>query len=463
MDIARERNGDRRLRLRTRLPVPAEQAFAWHERPGALERLLPPWQQFRIEERVGTIRDGDRTSLTLRKGPLRLRWVAVHRDYVPGSQFADEQEKGPFAAWSHVHRFQADGQASVLEDDIRYRLPLGALGELVGGRHVERELVRVFGFRHRRLAHDLDRHAGTDLRLRVAITGSSGLIGGALSAFLSSGGHEVLRLVRRTPGPGEARWDPAAGAIDERVLEGLDAVIHLAGEPIAGRWTAGRKQAILDSRVDGTRLLAESLAGLQQGPRVLVSASAVGIYGSRAGEASLSETSPHGSDFLARVCEAWEAATRPAAEAGIRVVSLRIGVVLEALLSRVALPFRLGLGGRVGHGRQWLSWIALDDVLGAVQHALVTDSLAGPVNVVAPEPVTNGQLAKVLGGVLRRPAVLPLPATAVRLAFGEMGEHVLLGGQRVLPARLTETGFRFAWPELEGALRHVLGRVPERL
>jgi uncharacterized protein (TIGR01777 family) len=461
VDVARESTGGcRRLRIRSQLPVPADRAFAWHEHPGAFERLVPPWQRLAVERRAGTIRNGDRTVMTLRKGPLRRRWVAVHGGYVPGEQFADEQAEGPFAEWSHVHRFHANGPGSVLEDDITYRLPLGAVGSLLADRIVERELRRAFAFRHRRLLHDLERHATTSETFRVAVTGASGLIGGALSAFLASGGHDVVSLVRRPPGEGEARWDPATGTIDHQALEGVDAVVHLAGAPIAHRWTPARKRSILESRVRGTRLIAEALAVCERKPRVLVCASAIGIYGSEKGDEVLSETSPPGTDFLAGVCEGWEAAADPAREAGIRVVHLRIGVVLEALLRRLALPFRLGVGGRIGRGRQWLSWAALDDVVGAVHHAVADDSLVGAVNVVAPAPVTNADFAKTLGAVLRRPAVLPVPAPLVKLAYGEMGEHVLLGGQRVRPERLEDAGFRFSFPALDGALRHVLGRDP---
>jgi hypothetical protein len=446
--------------MRSALPVSARRAFAWHERPGAFERLVPPWQQLTVEQRAGTIRDGDRTVLTLRKGPLRRRWVAVHRGYVPGEQFADDQVEGPFAEWSHAHRFRDNGSGSVLEDDVTYRLPLGALGSLAAGRLVERELLRTFAFRHRRLVHDLERHAATNETLRVAVTGASGLIGRALVAFLASGGHDVVSLVRRPPGEGEARWDPEAGTVDLAALDGADAVVYLAGAPIAHRWTHARKRSILESRVRGTRLIAEALAGRERKPRVLVCASGIGVYGSGSGDAVLSETSPPGTDFLAGVCEAWEAAAEPAREAGIRVVHLRIGVVLEALLGRLALLFQLGLGGRIGSGRQWLSWATLDDVVGAFHHALLDGSLSGAVNVVAPAPVTNAEFARTLGTVLRRPALLPAPAPFVKLAFGEMGEHVLLGGQRVRSERLENAGFHFHFPDLDGALRHVLGRFP---
>jgi uncharacterized protein (TIGR01777 family) len=263
--------------------------------------------------------------------------------------------------------------------------------------------------------------------------------------------------VRRDPSPGEIEWNPGRGTIDSAGLAGMDAVVHLAGAPIGQRWNRDRKQAIRSSRVDGARLLAETLAALDRKPRVLVCASAVGIYGSR-GDELLSEESAVGEDFLAEVCTAWEEATHPARDAGIRVVNLRFGVVLEALLPRLLLPFRLGLGGRLGNGRHWLSWISLDDAVAALHQALIDDALSGAVNAVAPEPVTNAELTRTLGRVLRRPTVFPVPAPAIGVLFGEMGRTVLLGSQRVTPSRLQATSFAFRYPKLEAGIRHALGR-----
>ena len=298
--------------------------------------------------------------------------------------------------------------------------------------------------------------------MHVAVSGSSGLVGSALVRFLGAGGHRVSRLVRGPVAGADAiGWDPAAGVRDTALLEGLDGVVHLAGENIgAGRWTARRKAAIRQSRVEGTQRLCEALARLARRPKVLVSASAVGFYGDR-GDETLREESPAGSDFLAQVCRDWETATDPAARAGIRVVRLRLGMVLSPAgggLKKMLPPFRLGAGGRIGSGRQYMSWIALDDAVGAIHHALTNDSLVGPVNAVAPSPVTNAEFTRALARVLRRPAVAPLPAFAARLAFGEMADALLLAGQRVLPARLQASGYAFRFPDLEGALVHLLGR-----
>ncbi len=299
--------------------------------------------------------------------------------------------------------------------------------------------------------------------LRIAVTGSSGLVGTRLAGFLTQRGHQVERMVRCSahPGTGEIFWDPATGEIDAAALEGIDCVVHLAGENVgAGRWTQARKDAIRTSRVAGTRLLSKTLAKLAKLPRTLIAASAVGYYGDR-GDEPLTEDSLPGAGFLADVCREWEAATRPAREAGIRVVNLRTGVVLSAVggaLARMLTPFKLGLGGVVGTGRQYMSWITLDDLVAAIHHVTVTDEVSGPVNAVSPSPVTNREFTKTLGRVLRRPTILPLPAAVVRLLFGEMGRALLLEGARVVPSRLLASGFEFAHPTLDGALRHTLGR-----
>ena len=302
--------------------------------------------------------------------------------------------------------------------------------------------------------------------MRVAMSGSSGLVGSAVAPALAGAGHEVVRLVRRDPAKGEkaVRWDPDRGVIDAAGLSGLDAVVHLAGENIAsGRWNASRKAAIRDSRVNGTRLLCEALADLSSPPKTLVCASAIGYYGDR-GEELLTEESGAGKGFLPEVCREWEAASGPAARKGIRVVTLRIGVVLTpkgGALSQMLPVFRAGLGGVLGSGRQFVSWVSLDDLPGIVLHALSLEELHGPVNAVAPFPVTNRELTEALGKVLSRPTLLPVPAFALRLALGEMADALLLGGARVVPRRLEETGYRFRFPELYGALRHLLARPEE--
>lgn len=449
---------------RSSFPVAAEDLFRWHARPGAFERLAPPWDKVRIVLREGGLHDGDRLIFTVGGGAVRLKWEAVHEAYREGKAFTDRQVSGPFAEWVHEHLFLEDGpDRSVLEDHIRYRLPLGVLGRAVAGRRVRRRLEKTFAFRHARTAADLSRHARyPSTPLTIAISGASGLVGRNLTAFLGGGGHRILRLTRRRPAEGEdaVYWNPARGEIDAAKLEGIDAVVHLAGENISsGRWNAARKEAIRASRVEGTRLLASALAGLTSPPRVMVCASAIGYYGDR-GEEALDENSTPGGDFLANVCREWENATRPAASDGIRVVNLRIGVVLArrgGALERMLTPFRLGLGGRIGSGRQYMSWISLDDLLGVIQFCLFTEGLSGPVNAVAPGAVTNAAFTRSLGAALNRPAILPVPTAAVRALFGEMGDALLLSSTRVRPARLLDEGFSFLNPELDGALKAELG------
>jgi uncharacterized protein (TIGR01777 family) len=291
----------------------------------------------------------------------------------------------------------------------------------------------------------------------VAITGATGLIGTALATRLRTNGYVVRRLLRspHAAGPGDVVWDPARGALPPMALDGVDAIVHLAGEPVAHRWTTERKRAIRDSRVRSTELLVQAVRALERKPRVLLSGSAVGYYGDR-GDELLDETSPPGTDFLAQVCVDWERATAPAVDAGVRVVLLRTGIVLSphgGALARLLPIFRLGAGGPIGSGKQWMSWIGLGDHVRAVLHALVTESMRGPANVVAPNPVTSADFATTLGRVLARPALVPVPAFALELLYGEMARATILAGQRVLPRSLVANAFAFQQPTLEGALR----------
>lgn len=297
--------------------------------------------------------------------------------------------------------------------------------------------------------------------MRIAVTGSTGLIGTALVSSLTADGHEVIRFTRsQSPAPGAARWDPVGGTIDVGTLARADAVVHLAGRSIGPvRWTAKVKREILRSRVDGTRLLAQTMAGLEDGPRVLVCASGIHWYGDR-GDEVLTERSPPGKGFLAEVCRQWEAAAEPARAAGIRTVHLRNGVVQAREGGSLALQarlFRLGLGGRLGSGRQWWSWIALDDVVGLYRHALTVE-VEGPMNATTPNPVTNAEFTAALARVLRRPALLPVPALGPRLLFRDMADELAFASIRVYPAAAQASGYTFRHPNLEPALRHVLNR-----
>jgi uncharacterized protein (TIGR01777 family) len=296
--------------------------------------------------------------------------------------------------------------------------------------------------------------------MNVLVTGSHGMIGSALIPRLRARGDRVLRLVRSEPeGSDDVRWDPPAGTIDAAALEGVDAVVHLAGVGIGDKkWTEARKKEVLESRTIPTTLLARTLAALDAKPRVLVSASAIGYYGNR-GDDVVTEAASPGDDFGARVCREWEEATEPAEEAGIRVVRTRTGLVLTArggFLKRLLLPFKLGVGGRLGSGRQYMSWITLDDDLAAILFLIDTESVSGPVNLTAPNPVTNAEFTKQLGSAVHRPTVIPTPMPALRLVYGGELVDTLLGSQRVVPEKLQQSGFTFSHPDLEGALHAVL-------
>lgn len=451
---------------RTSIPVTPDALMAWHASTGAFDRLTPPWMRVQVLEAQGTIEPGDRKRLRVPvAGPVGFSWDLTHAASETQPGFVDLQERGPFRSWRHDHRFLPDGNGgSILEDRVTWELPLGAAGRTLAGRKLQTEMDRLFTMRHDRTQIDLARLADAEIGtpLRIAVTGSTGLVGRRLVAFLRGGGHEVIRLVRSTPkAADEVHWNPDTGEIDAAALEGLDAVVHLAGVSIAGGlWTRKRKAAIRDSRVNGTHLLARTLAGLRQKPKVFVSTSAIGYYGDRGSE-RLTETSAAGGGFLADVVQAWEEAATPAARAGIRVVHPRLGVVLAGeggMLPLISMPFRFGVGGPLGNGGQYMSWIALDDLLGVLYEAIVNERLEGPVNAVAPEPVTNAELTKTLAKVLRRPAFFKVPGAAMKLVGGQLAEELILVSQRVEPTRLEAAGFQFAFPTLEQALRHELGR-----
>ena len=452
----------REYRREIELEEDARSVFRWHARPGAFERLVPPWESVRLEGPTARIEVGAQQEVSLALGPLRRRWRSEITSVRPDREFSDTQLSGPFAAWVHTHSMRdTEGGHSRLEDHVRYRLPLGALGSLVAGRFVRAQLERMFRYRQRLTEQDLARHRAVPAAPRdILVSGASGFVGQALCAFLTTGGHRVRRLVRSRPrNADEFGWDPQKAEVDRAAFEGVDAVVHLAGENIAGaRWSAARKRALLDSRVEGTRQIVDAMRASKTRPRSFLCASAIGYYGDR-GDERLDESSESGQGFLAELCRAWESEACALPEP--RAVQLRFGVVLGGgggALARMLPPFSMGAGGRLGSGSQWMSWVALDDVIGAIHHALFDEGLAGPVNVVAPGAVTNAEFTRTLGRVLRRPTIATMPAFAARLAFGELADELLLAGQHVLPRRLQQVGYRFSQPELEGALRHQLGR-----
>jgi uncharacterized protein len=436
---------------------PLTEVFAWHSRPGAMRRLVPPWQPMRVVAEAESLADG-RAVLRL---PGGLRWVAQHNPAVfdPPHRFVDElSSDGPtswpariIGWWRHTHEFSQTPTGTRVYDHVDTSMPAAALRS-------------TFVYRHRQLAEDLAAHrdaADAGMQpLSVALTGASGLVGSALAAFLTTGGHRVVRLVRRpAQREDERQWNPDRPAAD--LLSGVDAVVHLAGASIAGRFSDQHRKAVRDSRIGPTRRLAEAAAAAADGPRAFVSASAVGIYGFDRGDALLCEDSVRGDGFLADVVADWEAATTPAAEAGLRVVNVRTGIVQSARGGTLRLMrplFAAGLGGRLGDGRQWLSWIGLDDLLDVYYRALYDSRLSGPVNAVAPEPVRNADYSKALARVLHRPALVPVPSFGPRLLLGKQGARELAeANQRVVPTKLQTLGHRFRRAGVDAALAHELG------
>ena len=447
---------------RTRISAPVETAFAWHERPAAFERLNPPWEPVEVIEKTGGIEDGAQVTLRMSK-PAPIKWVVEHRDYRKNEQFCDQQISGPFRYWVHTHRFERDGdEACFLEDHIEYALPLEPASSLIAGGMTKAKLDALFRFRHQITVRDIEtieREGVTPMK--IAVTGSSGLVGKKLMAYLATQGHEAVSVTRKEGVEGAIVWKPKAGKIDPDDFKGIDVVIHLAGESIAeGRWNEEKKRRIRESRVEGTRLLAEALAKVEGGPKTLICASAIGYYGDRGSEVLTEESEP-GDTFLADVCKAWEEAADPAREAGLRVAHLRLGVVLSpegGALEKMLTPFKLGGGGNIGDGKQYWSWVSIEDVFGAMGKAINDDKLRGAVNVTSPNPVTNQEFTKTLGKVLRRPTLVPMPAFAARTALGEMADALLLASARVEPRVLSEAGYEFLHPDLEPALRTLLGK-----
>lgn len=454
----------------TPITATPQQVFDWHERPGAFTRLSPPWEKVNVISRTGgvgsgigsAIGDGARVVLRVRPWGVPLKWVIRHQDFISGKQFLDVQESGPFATYQHLHQFAPGGDdTTILTDRMEYAFRFGGFGKMVAGGATRRKFNRAFGYRHQLTRSDLADHQlyAHKPRLKVLISGPNGLLGTQLSAFLTSGGHQVIGLTRGRSSETTIHWNPATGEIDSARLEGVDAVIHLAGERIAARWTASKREAVVGSRVRGTALLANTIAQLNNKPAVMISASAIGYYGDR-GVELLDESKGAGDLFLSEVGKRWEESAEPARQAGIRVVHPRIGIVLTpagGALASMLIPFRLGLGGPLGNGQQFWSWITIDDTIGGIHHALMNEAIHGPMNLVAPNPATNQEFSRTLAGVLHRPCMVAAPAFALKMLLGQMGKELLLASQRVLPQVLLATGYRFRNPELKEGLEFVLG------
>jgi uncharacterized protein (TIGR01777 family) len=434
------------------VPFDRQTVVNWYYRSGTFMRLAPSFDSIRAPGLAPGVSDGLVASFDLGVGPLQFEWRSIHHVEKNGD-FFDEMLKGPFAKWKHHHQFIAEGSSTRLLDTIEWEGPFTRLLSPLFKGEVTGSLRRNFNYRLRRLKHDLDRHAKfqNSPRVKVGITGATGVIGTALSAFLSTGGHEVYHFVRRpSQHPREIYWNPKTGEIDAAKTQSLDVVVHLAGENVAGqRWSPAFKKEVMESRTLGTGLIAKTLASFQDGRnRQLISASAIGIYSG---------------GFLGEVCEAWEQAVAPALNLpNLKVTIARIGVVLTSkggALKELTLPTLMGAGGKIASGTQPISWISQDDVIAAIYELILNPNANDPVyDLVSPTPIQQQQLSGTLAKVLRRPHFFTIPAWVIKAVFGQMGEEVLIGGQSVQPKGLQKIGFRFEYSDLEDLLRFELGR-----
>ncbi|MFT5701954.1 MAG: hypothetical protein ACI8ZB_004858 [Desulforhopalus sp.] len=449
---------------RSSYPCSAQQLYDWHSRFGALERLLPPWEKTKIVSRQGGIDPGGKVVLKMRTGLFPFHFHAHHVENVPGKMFRDIQEKGPFTSWSHSHFFTDTTSGSTLYDKVEYSLPFEKKLPGFIKRHVHKSLQQVFHHRESIISEDIKVHLRCSGKpLTILISGASGVLGRELIPFLTTGGHQVWTLVRRAPDTqkNEIFWDPENDILDASQLPELDAVIHLAGEYIGlSRWSEEKKQRVISSRVEGTNLISRVISSLDVKPKVFLCASAVGYYGDTS-QTDLQETQPQGSDFISEVCGRWEASAAAAEKAGIRTVFLRLGVGLTprgGALERILETSPLGFMRRFGSGNQYISWISTDDMISAMLHCLACESLQGPVNIAAPEPVTNTQFMRTLAKVAKRPLLLPVPAALLKIVYGQMASEILLSGSHVSTKKLVDSGFQFRHPNLELALKKLLGK-----
>ena len=454
------------------VPVPVDQLFSWHENPGAFERLTPPFEPVKVKKKKGGI-DGGEVHLQMKIGPIPLPWVARHHDYIKNQQFLDEQVSGPFALWNHAHLFEKiDAKSSKLIDEIDYKLPFGTIGKTFGGAFAEQKIKQMFAYRRNITENDLvsqSKYSGSPLN--IAVTGGSGLIGSQLKPFLTTAGHHVENIVRGRPQKGELSWNLDDKTISN--LSGKDVVVHLAGEPISKPlggmiplpWTKWKRNEILKSRVEGTKLISEHVASLNNPPKVMICASAVGYYGDR-GEDLLSESDKSGDDFFSHVVSEWEKAAQPAVDAGIRVVFLRIAPVMSPLggaLQVLGNAARLGSSPPVAGGKQWWSWISLDDVVDVIYHSIINEKISGPVNVASPNPVRQKEwaatLAKVIWGRFGPiTGLIPVPGFALKTVLGEFGDVLALSSIRIDSSKLLDSGYKFRFDNLEDCFRHLLGK-----
>ena len=457
------------------VPVPVDQLFSWHENPGAFERLTPPFEPVKVKKRKGGI-DGGEVHLQMNLGPIPLPWVARHHNYIKNEQFLDEQVSGPFASWNHAHLFEKiDAKSSKLIDKIDYKLPFGTVGKTFGGAFAEQKIKQMFAYRRNITKNDLvsqSKYSGSPLN--IAVTGGSGLIGSQLKPYLTTAGHSVENIVRGRPQKGELSWNLENKTMSN--LSGKDVVVHLAGEPISKPlggmiplpWTKWKRNEILKSRVEGTKLISEHIASLNNPPKVMICASAVGYYGDR-GEDLLSESEESGDDYFSHVVSEWEKAAQPAVDAGIRVVFLRIAPVMSPLggaLQVLGNAARLGSSPPVAGGKQWWSWISLDDVVDVIYHSIINEKLSGPVNVASPNPVRQKEWASTLAKVIwgrfgPLTGLIPVPGFVLKTVLGEFGDVLALSSIKIDSSKLLDSGYEFRFENLEDCFRHLLGKRTE--
>ena len=470
------------------LPACIEACFAYHERPAALKRLIPPWESVTILRSDNSLTPGSEVLLNSRILGLSLRWLARHETLERPKLFVDKQVYGPFSSWRHEHRFEPlEGNRTQLIDHVEYQLPFGRLGNLLGHSFIKRKLNAMFAYRHRLTRQDLEfgnavASASPDFAgpKTIAVSGSHGLIGSHVVSLLSVLGHHVIRLERPSTRDKFATkkevnhfasatnrvtstvWNPQLGLADPQLCDGIDAVIHLAGKGIADqRWTTATKADLVRSRVDATKLLSRQLSELPNPPKAFISASGVGIYGNR-GEVELEESESANQDFLGQLAQRWEQAANPLADCGSRVCFGRLGIVLSpkgGALAKMLSLFRWALGGRMGSGKQYWSWIGHEDASSAFVWLALNSACHGPYNFVAGS-MTNQDFTKCLATALSRPALLPVPDWALRTAMGEMADGLMLNSTRALGNRLQSSGYPMRQTDLLQAMQELLGVQP---
>jgi uncharacterized protein len=453
----------------TKIPATNKDAFDYHAREGALERLVPPWSILTVTSHEGNIKDGAISTLKVRLWPISFKWTAAHFGYLQDRRFQDKMVKGPFQSWIHTHSFIPDEIGHcIMEDKIAYSPPFGKLGPILLNDTIQNNLNQLFHYRHRILSNDINlwKKAQRSKGQKILITGSHGLIGSSLIPLLTAAGeHKITRLARPPSNRNNVNshsivWNPINDKVNVKELEGFDVVVHLAGENIFGRWTDSKKQRILESRIKSTRLLCDSLIKLANPPSTLICASAIGFYGNQGNEVLTEESNP-GFGFLSDVCRKWEESTETARDAGIRVVNTRFGVVLTpkgGMLQKLLALSRFGIGLKLGDENKYISWVSIEDVIGSIFYSIINSSIRGPVNVVSPNPVTNLEFSKTLARIVKSKIMLPISQKLARMMLGELADAMIRSSALVVPNKLSSAGYRFVNPDLEDAFRLLLGR-----